>query len=82
MHDDILTQLDNAHDHDPDPWDATIHQRAAAEIRRLREWKTDTLQLLNKWTQVWEQAGKPGTPGQPLHQAVLHELQRLQQHQP
>ena len=37
MINDIVEELDHAHEYDQDPWDATIYARASKEIKELRE---------------------------------------------
>lgn len=41
-----------------------------AELERLRAWKTEALQVLGEWEQVWEAAGRPGRLGESKAKAV------------
>lgn len=40
------------------------------ELRRLRAWKSEALEVLNAWEQVWEAAGRPGRPGSSKAESV------------
>lgn len=52
-------------------------QRAADEIRQLRQWKRDASVLLDRWYECWEVAGRPGKAGDSISEATYKEIVRL-----
>lgn len=48
-----------------------------AEVRRLRTWKSEAMQVLSEWEQTWEEAGSPGKLGQSKAVALREEIAAL-----
>lgn len=54
-----------------------VSQRAADEIRQLRQWKRESTEVLLRWRECWEVAGQPGTVGGSISEATYKEIVRL-----